>query len=90
MIFDEKLQENDIQVQNQKWGKYLTSINLIIHSEYVKSFHTSIRKIYTPHISYTHTCMPIEKEERKEIKVNTQKSCKLWGNWQLDYNYLIF
>ena len=71
MIFDEKLQENDIQVQNQKWGKYLTSINLIIHSEYIKSFHTSIRKIHTPHISYTHTCMPIEKEERKEIKVNT-------------------
>lgn len=40
MIFDEKLHENDIQVQNQKWGKYLTPVNLIIHSEYVKSFHT--------------------------------------------------
>lgn len=36
MIFDEKTHENDIQVQNQKWGKYLTPVNLIIHSEYVK------------------------------------------------------
>ena len=56
MIFDEKLYENDIQVQKQKWGKYLISINLIIHSEYVESFHTSIREIHTPHITYTHVC----------------------------------
>ena len=54
MIFDEKLDKNYIQVQNQKWGKYLISINLIIHSEYVESFHTSIREIHTPHITYTH------------------------------------